>query len=142
MSLQFKKCKTCGRIFQSIHGLECPECIDDRERKFAIVRDYLYEYPGASMDEIVEETEVDPKLIIRFLKEGRLEMQNSKGLLSCEKCGAPISSGTMCTSCKDKLAKAMESVLPKSMTEKGKKESRAVSSSSQKDKLHVNVRGR
>lgn len=93
------------------------------------------------MEEIVAETEVDPKLILRFLKEGRLEMQNSAGLLSCEKCGAPITSGTMCQNCKDKLAKAMQSVLPKANQGQGKKDSKTISSS-QKDKLHVNVHGR
>lgn len=140
MSLQFKKCKTCGRIFQSYHGFECPDCIDERERQFAKVKEYLYEYPGASMDEIVAGTEVDAKQILRFLKEGRLEMQNSEGLLTCEKCGAPVTSGTMCQNCKDKLARAMQSVLPKAGAEPVKKDK--TTSSRQKDKLHLNVHGR
>lgn len=140
MSLQFKRCKTCGRIFQSIHGNECPECIDERERKFQLVKDYLYEHPGAFMEEIVEETKVDPKLVLRFLKEGRLEMLNSAGLLTCEKCGAPITSGTMCQKCKDKLARAMQSVLPKAAPAAKKGQSQGAPP--QKDKLHVNVHGR
>ena len=138
MSLQFKKCKTCGRIFQSISGFECPDCIDEREKKFALVKEYLYQEPGASLDMIVENTGVDSKLVIRFLKEGRLEMQNSGGLLKCEKCGAPVSSGTMCNACKDKLSRAMQRVLPKPAAGAGQ----PPVSASGKDKLHVNVRTR
>lgn len=141
MALQFKKCKTCGRVFQTaFDGLECPDCVEERERKFEKVKEFLYRYPGASMEEIIEETEVDPKLILRFLKEGRLEMMNAAGLLTCEKCGAPITSGTMCAKCKDKLSRAMQSVLPKAP--EPVREKKSPLGSTKADKLHVNVHGR
>lgn len=141
MASEFKKCKTCGRIFQG-YGKQCPDCVEEEDRQYNLVRDYVWAHPGASMYEIVEETEVDPKLILRFLKEGRVELENADGLLTCEKCGTPISSGTLCDACKSKLSKAMDSVLPKAKA--SKPEPRSSSSpgmgSGKTDKLHVNVR--
>lgn len=140
MKSQFRKCKTCGRIFQSSVGTECPDCIEDREQKFNLVKEYLYEKPGASLEEIAEVTGVDSKLVIRFLREGRLEMSGAAAILVCEKCGAPVTSGTMCDKCKDKLARAMQSVLPSSYASNSAKQS--LPSTSGKGNLHVNVRGR
>lgn len=139
MALQFKKCKTCGKIFQSLGSLECPDCIEERERKFQLVKEYLYKEPGASLEKLAEETGVEEKLIIRFLKEGRLEMTSVEGLLTCEKCGAPVTSGTMCDKCKDKLARAMQSVLPSS---KGATAGKSLTGKPGKDKMHGNVRTR
>lgn len=140
MALEFKKCKTCGRIFQGF-GLRCPDCIEEEERQFTMVKDYIWEHPGASMHELVENTGVDAKLVLRFLKEGRLEMDTADGLLVCEKCGAPITSGTMCAKCKEKLSKAMDSVLPKSQAPQPKSSGdNPFSNAMRADKLHVNVR--
>lgn len=101
----------------------------------------MYEYPGASIDEIIEATEVDPKLILRFLKEERIEMTHADGLLICEKCGAPITSGTICSACKNKLSRALQSVLARPEANKDQK-SKAQGASASKDKLHVNVHDR
>lgn len=138
MSLQFKKCKTCGRIFDG-YGMECPACIEENERQFNIVKEYVWEHPRTSVQELLRETEVDEKRVARFLKEGRLELDNSEGLVTCERCGVPISHGTLCRKCKEKLAAAMDRVLPKQ--EPAKREESAVKTSG-KDKLHVRVDGR
>lgn len=138
MSVQFKKCVSCGRIFDG-YGLECYDCVEEHERQFNLARDYIWDNPRASMQEIVEETGVSEKLILRFLKEGRLEFDNSAGLIVCERCGAPITSGTLCRSCKEKLSKAMDSVLPNQEPSKTEK---VPLSSSKSDKLHVRVNGR
>lgn len=139
MALEFKKCKTCGRIFQGF-GNRCPDCIEEEERQFNLVRDYIWGHTGASIHEVVENTEVDPKVVLRFLKEGRLELENSEGFLVCEKCGAPISSGTMCANCKSQLSKAMDSVLPKAQQPAASRAPEPNLGSGKTDKLHVNVR--
>ncbi|MBD5559255.1 MAG: flagellar protein [Clostridia bacterium] len=140
MSVQFKKCKTCGRIFDG-YGLECYECVEENERQFNLVKDYIWEHPKASMQEIVEDTGVNEKLIIRFLKEGRLEFDNASGLIVCEKCGAPITGGTLCRNCKEKLSKAMDSVLP-GMPAPAASEQAPLTAGRKDKKLHVRVNGR
>ena len=140
MSLQFKKCTSCGRIFDGF-GLECPECVQENERQFNLVKDYIWENPRASMTELSEETGVPAKLITRFLREGRLELDNADGLIVCERCGAPITSGTLCRNCKDKLAHAMDRVLPNA-GKPAPKEDKMPIGSTKSDKLHVRVKGR
>lgn len=137
MSVQFKKCKSCGRIFQG-YGLECYDCVEQNEKHFNTVKDYIWDNPRASMQEIVEETGVNEKLILRFLKEGRLELDNSEGLILCESCGKPITTGTMCRACKERLSKIMDGALPQPAAKKEK----TPLGSTKADKLHVRVNGR
>jgi hypothetical protein len=77
---------------------------------FAKVRDYIYDNPGANIDEVCEATEVDASMIRYWLKEGRLLLSSGSPItLSCEQCGAPIISGTKCDACVNKLRENLKS---------------------------------
>ncbi len=56
------------------------------------VKDYLWDNPGASIDEVHEETGVDREIIIKFVKEDRLIADGIDVdlLISCERCGREI----------------------------------------------------
>lgn len=141
MAVQFKRCRTCGQIFQTaIDGDECPNCVEEREWSYERVKDYLYEHPGATMAEVVDDTGVDLKLVRRFLREGRVELETADGFLLCEKCGKPITSGTMCQECKTQLSRAMDSVLPQSLLDKRDGRERPEPLRTRNDKLHVKKR--
>ncbi|MEC9490262.1 MAG: flagellar protein, partial [Halanaerobiales bacterium] len=98
-------CRECGRVFSSTGDSVCPDCKNLEEEKFELVKNYLWDNPNSTIDQVAEATEVEKKLIIKFMKEDRLA---SKGLvidfkLNCSRCGKEIESGTFCKSCRDKL---------------------------------------
>ena len=98
MSFDVRQCRNCGKLFQSYGNVICSECIDERDRCFLKVRDYIYAHPNSDIAEISKKTSVSEKIILDFLKEERLSL-NTKGLLVCEKCGGPIKSGRFCDLC-------------------------------------------
>ena len=78
----------------------CLKCRKEDEEDFQKVKEYLDENPGADISEVTQETEVDSKKIIEFLKQGRLEIKDEDNLLlSCERCGASIKTGRFCEKC-------------------------------------------
>ena len=105
--MQLAKCKMCKRPFQSYGNPFCPSCMQELDEQYKPVRDYLYDHPNASIEKVVEDTGVAERIILYYLKEGRLRMANASGLLRCEQCGAAIESGRLCDKCKGKLDSRM-----------------------------------
>ncbi|MGB8955483.1 MAG: TIGR03826 family flagellar region protein [Tumebacillaceae bacterium] len=102
-------CKSCGRLFNIIHRDICPVCVKDEEEKFYIIRNFLKENRGATTYEVQEATGIDLKLIIKFVREGRLSTLNTPNLTyPCESCGEGITEGRFCKPCKDRLTKGLE----------------------------------
>ncbi len=66
-------CRSCGGLFPFLPRGVCADCIDLRERRYADVREWLLETPGASIAQASEATGVEEALILEFLREGRLE---------------------------------------------------------------------
>ncbi len=117
--MDVRQCKTCNRLFQYMGKPYCPECMDEMDRMFIKVRDYLYDHPDADIPEISKKTEVKEKVILDFLKDERLSLQNASGMLICEQCGKPIESGKMCREWKEHLSRAFARMVE---TPKQKKE--------------------
>lgn len=97
------KCKICGKLYQPCGFPFCNKCMQEMDDKYKIVRDYLYDNPNATIEEVAQETEVVERMIVHFLREGRISMVNASGLLRCETCGAPIKTGRFCAECTRKL---------------------------------------
>lgn len=129
MATDFKKCQRCGTIFQNRGKPYCKDCLDLYDKEFEIVRDYIYDHPNANVEQISEETQVNPKTIFSFIKEGRIQMQ--KPVLSCKICSAPIASGDTCESCKAKLIGKIQASIPKKEQPMEKEKARG------KDEMHV-----
>jgi uncharacterized Zn finger protein (UPF0148 family) len=67
-------CRACGTPFQGgINDHLCPPCREKEVEMFQKVRDYIREHPAAKVDEIAEGTEVDERVILRFINQGRLK---------------------------------------------------------------------
>lgn len=96
-----RNCPVCGKVFVKINRNLCPECIEKEEKEYEIVRKYLKDNPGASVEEISEITGVDEKKVLRWIREGRIDVSYSQGGtgLTCKRCGAPISIGNLCSAC-------------------------------------------
>lgn len=106
-----RNCPTCGKVFVKINRNMCPDCIDKEEKEFELVRKYLKDNPGASIEEICEITGVDEKKILRWMRDGRIEVLFGGGAvgLSCKRCGAIISIGNLCGNCIKLLSGEMKS---------------------------------
>lgn len=101
-------CEKCGRMFQSAAGVKrCGRCRESDDDMYKVVREYIYDNPGATVPEVSEATDVPEKKILNFLREGRLETKGDTMLIECEKCGDPIPTGKMCDKCNQELTKGL-----------------------------------
>jgi len=101
-----KNCKKCGRIFNYIGGIQyCPACRDKDEEDYKRVKEYLYDYPKASVSQVSMDLDISVEQIKRYLREGRLEIVDDNGnlFLECEACGKAIRSGRFCAECERSL---------------------------------------
>lgn len=109
--MEVRNCSTCGKIFNAVMDVRrCPECRKGDEVKFRMIREYLYDNPGASIEEVSEHLDIDRNKILHFLREGRLETVGEQMVISCENCGALIHSGKYCEKCSRDMAMDMKSV--------------------------------
>ena len=104
------QCTYCKKPFQSLGGRICPACLEQIDRDFITVRDYIYEHKHSNIDKIAEETEVKKSIIIHLLKEGRLiiDSPDGDGILICDMCKKPINTGRLCKECMGKVASKMD----------------------------------
>ena len=112
IAVDLRNCKKCGRAF-AYKGIDiCNRCATDDEADFKKVKEYLYDHPGATVQEVSEETEVSEKQILRYLRESRIEIrEDSNCLLHCERCEKSIRSGRFCDECVAEMKKEFKSVL-------------------------------
>lgn len=106
--MELKTCSKCGRSFADSTGKMnfCSRCVPDVEDEFKVVRDYLYDNPGATVKEVSEATGVSETIILKLLRDERIELtDDSAGILKCQSCGIDIKMGKYCDNCKHNLAK-------------------------------------
>lgn len=135
MEATILQCKQCRRLYQSISAAPyCPHCVEKLEKKFELVKNYIYEHPNANVVEISEETGVSEKDIFYFLKEGRLSISEDNGMLLCESCGHSITTGRYCEACNKKLERELSASVNESMQK--------LNQSTGIGKMHVDFRKR
>ncbi|OGO82355.1 MAG: MerR family transcriptional regulator [Clostridiales bacterium GWC2_40_7] len=107
-----RNCRKCGKIFTYLGGNPiCPACKQLDEEDFKRIKDYLYRNPGAGLNQVSVELDINVEKIKRFLKDGRLEIVAEDGnmFLECESCGKSIKSGRLCGDCERNLAANLKS---------------------------------
>lgn len=111
--MNVRPCKGCGRLFNYIAGpYLCPGCREKLEEKFQTVKKYIEEHQGASMREVAEVCEVDMSQIKQWLREERLEITSESVIkLSCEGCGAQITSGRFCDQCRYNITAGFKNIV-------------------------------
>ena len=113
MAMDLRPCRRCKKIFIYNGNALCPACVQELDDMFVCVRNYIYEHPMDSMAQICENTGVEEAAILQMLREGRLSTsQDHSGLINCEKCGSPVSSGKYCDDCKLEMAQGLRDMLP------------------------------
>lgn len=108
--MNVKNCRKCGKIFNYIGGPQiCPSCVENLEKKFNEVKDYINDHPdAASIASVADACEVDVNQIKQWIREERLTFgENSVMGIECESCGAMIRSGRFCDKCKNDISRGL-----------------------------------
>ncbi len=130
--MEVKNCPKCGKLFTYTPGNRvCAQCIKEEEELFEEIRIFIKEHPNCTMAEVSEQTGVSAKKLIRYIREGRIEI--SKGMsedVTCDSCGEPITTGRFCEACAFKLTSSAQEVI------KGRRVKEAVAEKRVSDKMH------
>ncbi len=115
--MDIRNCKRCGKVFNFVGGTSvCGECAKQEQEDFEKVREYLFSHPNSTTLEVTKATGIDPKVISRLLKEGRLLADNIQVSdaeeLRCEKCGQAISKGRFCEKCVTEMKNEFQKAAP------------------------------
>ena len=134
------QCKVCKKPFHSLGNKTCNACLEQIDKDFITVRDYIYDNPNSRIEKICEETGVERATILQLLREGRLILDNpdAEGLLVCDICKKAISTGRMCDECKDQVSKTMSGSFSKDKPSELEKKN--ISASKHTAKMHTNIR--
>ena len=105
--MDIKNCKHCGKVYLYTGNSLCRECLEVLEKDFLRVRDYVSRHPEADIETIAQDTDVDTKLILQMLRDGRLQYKGSNGLI-CKTCGASIATGYFCSKCQQEMDRRIQ----------------------------------
>ena len=114
--MDVRNCRTCGRLFNYIGGPPntCPACRDELEKKFQVVKEYIRENPGATIQQISDDNEISTSQIKQWIREERLQFTDDSPIgIECENCGASIKTGRFCDNCKNTMASNLASSIEK-----------------------------
>src|SRR5690625_3487895 len=103
---ELANCSRCNNVFvKSVRNI-CHNCYQAEEEAFQTVYDFLKKRKNrqATVLDIVEATEVEEALVVKFIREGRLQTSNFPKLsYPCENCNQPIITGKYCTECSESI---------------------------------------
>lgn len=110
LACQYCGCKELRNVSVGIY--RCERCGRDNYDDFQTIRNYLEKTGAASALVIERDTGVPRRIIEYFFRDEYLEIpKNSPVRISCERCGAPIRTGTLCDECKAGLKKSSKNDL-------------------------------
>jgi len=106
--MDIRNCPKCKQVFTYFNSPLCPKCLKEEEEIYETVRTFIKDHPNSTMLEVVEATGVSAKKILKYLKEGRLEVSKGmEGELECELCGKSIPKGKFCDTCAIQISQDM-----------------------------------
>ena len=101
-----QNCKRCGKVFVSTGSPICQDCVKKEDEQFGVVKKYLTEKPGSSVERISRDTGIQADLVARFVRQGRIVGTGQENTDSsvCSICKRPISKGKICARCYSALS--------------------------------------
>lgn len=114
IAMGLENCSKCNTLFVAVRGSLCPACQKAEEADLDKVVKFVKKNPKATIPEIVESTEVDEAVILKFVREKKLLLAGASAALNCEICRTAIQSGRFCAQCQGKLTQALNSSAPAS----------------------------
>jgi len=104
---ELSNCPKCNNIFVKTKFRDvCESCWKEEDKIFERVYQFIRKRENrmATMSQVVEATEVEEELLLKFIKTGRLKLAQFPNLgYYCEKCGTLIRVGKLCEECSDGL---------------------------------------
>lgn len=105
--MDLSNCPECGEIYiKSKFRDVCEKCWRQEEAAYDTVYKYLRkrENRAATMLQVVEATGVAEALILKFIKNGKLQITQFPNLgYPCDKCGKVIRTGKLCEGCASEI---------------------------------------
>ena len=96
----YKSCSMCGRLMPIDYEKDfCPGCEEDV--LFKEVREYIRSHEVTEF-ELAEIFDIPQSKVRKWIKEGRIEYvtgDNKMMNTRCQRCGVPVSFGTLCPDC-------------------------------------------
>lgn len=96
----YKPCSMCGRSMPIDYEKDyCPACEDDV--LFREVREYIRSHDVTEF-ELAEIFQIPQSKVRKWIKDGRIEYverENKMINTRCQRCGTPVTFGTLCTEC-------------------------------------------
>lgn len=109
---EITSCPNCGDIFVKNKFRDvCQKCWKAEEEAYERVYKFIRkrEKRAATIQQVVDATEVEEEMILKFIKKGRLQTAQFPNLgYPCDKCGKIIQTGKICGSCAEELRKELE----------------------------------
>lgn len=81
------------------------------DKEFLLVKDYVYDHPHANVIKVSVETGIPVKRVLNMLREGRLSIADTNGMMTCMECGTKISSGRYCDDCLGKIENELKNIV-------------------------------
>jgi len=108
-------CPKCGRLFTKIKNQLCPACQKEDDEAFQAIRKFAEENENCTIGDLSQGTGVSEKRILRYIREGRLEVTSGmRGDVRCKMCNRPIAKGIYCDSCFIEINQNISKALSKS----------------------------
>ena len=126
--MEVKNCKGCGKLYNSLGAATpmCPACMKALDEKYEAVKQYVYDNPRISINQLSEDMEVPIPQIQRWIREERLTFSEDSEIgIECEGCGAMIKTGRFCATCKQRMKQEMGNAIarPRQEIKKPEKDS-------------------
>lgn len=112
--MEMANCLKCKKIFMKVREPICGDCKKEEENTFKRVKEFLDENKESTLAEIAAATDVSMKKILGYLRDGRLEISDKSGELTCRICEEPIKSGQHCATCSVKIAHEINNFIQES----------------------------
>lgn len=104
------RCPRCGDVFSKERFDLCPKCRTEEVQRLDALSRFIETNPDATLEELERVSGMSKAVILTYAREGRLTSLDAAAIkVQCEECGAPITSGRFCPSCRKKLASKFES---------------------------------
>jgi flagellar operon protein (TIGR03826 family) len=108
---ELANCPKCNALFvKTQFRTVCDACFKEEETAYETVYQFLRkrENRKALLQEVIDGTGVSEGLILKFIRNGRIQLANFPNLgYPCEKCGKPIREDRLCENCKKDIHKQL-----------------------------------
>lgn len=94
-----RNCRICHKLFVDTGLGICQSCYEKEREDEKIVIEYVREHHQASLQEIVEDTGVDARVVSKMIERGQFIMGDNEITHPCKRCGKPIVRGIYCPQC-------------------------------------------